>query len=106
MINFEKVKADERYEDFTYLDEPVAFGEFFKNEDFDRVQVHDVSTITTNDGKEFYCGFCGVFSWKSGILESLDGDCYSSSVKIYGYDKFIDEEDGKCVDILTGNDWL
>lgn len=95
----EYVKNNVRYCTFTFLDEPVWFDEYFKDTDFDRVQIHDMTKIKPDRDEIF--GFVGSFEFKDNIIESLDGDSYTSHMQIYGYEKFFDEEDGDAIDILV-----
>lgn len=90
---------EDRYKNFKELDPPVPFDEYFKNRNYELVQVHMVDPET-----KFVIGFIGQFSWQNNKLTPLDGDCYNSGMKVLKYDYFIHE--GRiCLDILVGDDW-
>ena len=93
----EQCKAMKRYCTFTYLNKPVWFDEFFKNKNYSRVQLHDMTPIG-NTGE--IVGFCGVAKWENNILSPLDGDCYTPRMRVYGYEEFT-LNDEKCLDILV-----
>jgi len=96
----EKIRNIDRYCSFTVLDTPQVFRSFFAGKDFDVVQLHSLYPV--DDG---IVGFCGVCSWESGKLKSLDGDSYSEEMTVYGYREWSDEEASKGLDILVGTDW-
>lgn len=98
------LKSTERYVDFEIVDEPEKFNKFFTNENFDIVQVHDVTPIKIDDKLEV-CGFAGQFSWIDGVLKSLDGDCYNEETLVLGYHRFETEDGEKCIDIMVNGDW-
>lgn len=95
----EVIKGNELYEDFTIVDDPIPFKEMYAGRDISRVELYSTQVFTV-DGKDHIMGFCGVFEWKDGEVHPLDGDSYSDSVLVLGYDE---DEDGLC--ILVGNDW-
>ena len=98
-MDIEKIKANPRYSDFTYLDAPVMFDEFFKDKDYDVVQIQDINPIS-----EIYpdpIGFAGQFEWKSNEITSLDGDSYTKDMPVHGYKEYTSNDGEKCVDILT-----
>ena len=97
------LSGNKRYSHFIFLDNPVPFNVLCKNENYDLVQVH---YITTNKEKTDYdlVGFCGKFSWKNNQLEALDYDSYNEEMKILGYEKRFKDGD-VWLDILVGDDW-
>lgn len=106
----EIILNDGRYKDFTILDNPVPFNEFAKDQDIQLVQTHSTQIVQVGNEppyKKFIIGFCGQFGWKDNKLNSLDGDSYSDSMMVLGYEWFTNEEKGitKGLDILTGEDW-
>ena len=100
----EIVHTSDRYHGFTIVEEPQPFYEMFAGIDIPHVQLHSV-TIHGGEGFEDIVGFCGVFEWKYDAVTSLDGDSYSSDMKVLGYEWFENEDHQKCLDILIGNDW-
>ena len=111
----EVIKNDNRYKNFTILDEPIPFNKFAKDEDYGVVQVHltQVMGVGTTDKNGFHfggyeiVGFAGAFEWKNNTLKSLDGDIYNEEMNVLGYKKFSLEhiEGMKGLDILVGDDW-
>lgn len=106
----EIILNDERYKDFTILDEPIPFNEFAKDQDIQIVQTHSTQTVCVGKEepyKKFIIGFWGQFEWKDGKVNPLDGDYYNDSMMVLGYEWFTNEEEGitKGLDILTGEDW-
>ena len=95
------IKVDKRYDDFTYLDHPVLFRDLFKNKAYDIVQIHDMSPISGSILS--IVGFCGQFKWNNNVIESLDGDSYTSLMPVWGYHEFIHEEN-VCLDVLV-SEW-
>lgn len=91
------VRVNERYKGFTLLDAPASFKDLQIGNDIKVVQLHSIEPCGVGE----IAGFCGVFSWKNNVLESLDGDCYSEETLVYGYNWFEDEEGCKCLDILV-----
>lgn len=90
---------EDRYKNFKELDPPVPFDEYFKNRNYELVQVHMIDPET-----KFVIGFVGQFSWQNNKLTPLDGDYYNSDMKVLKYDYFVYE--GKiCLDVLVGDDW-
>ena len=91
----------ERYGNFTLLDEPVPFDEFAKDKNIDCVQPH---TIISFKDKTFIT-WAGSFGWKNNELNSLDGDYYNKSMKVFGYEWFENEEMNiECgLDIIVDN---
>lgn len=100
MENLDYIKSKERYEDFTFFDEPVMFNEFFKDSDYDVVQIHDINKLHIKGHEDEIVGFAGSFKWKDNTLFSLDGDSYTEKMKVYGYELF-DYEGEKGLDILV-----
>ena len=92
--------TDDRYKNFTYLDEPEEFCELFKDQNYDVVQVHDMTPIT---GLGSIVGFAGQFKWQDNKLTPLDGDSYTSHMTVSGYNKF-NSNGSKCLDVLS-EDW-
>lgn len=94
-----RIKKNPRYSRFMYFDEPVIFNVYFKDRDYDLVQIHDINPI----GKEYPdpIGFVGQFEWKSNTLTPLDGDSYTAQMPIYGFEEFTSDDGLKCIDILT-----
>ena len=67
----EIILNDERYKDFTILDNPVPFNEFAKDQDIQLVQLHSTQIIQVGDKspyKKFIIGFWGQFEWKNNNL--------------------------------------
>lgn len=93
-----KVLSDTRYKDFTYFDESQEFCELFKNQNYDIVQVHDMTPVGNN-----IVGFAGQFKWQDNKIVSLDGDSYTKHMSVLGYKEF-DNAGLKCLDILS-DDW-
>ena len=91
---------DDRYKNFIYLDEPEEFCELFENQDYDVVQIHDMTPIT---GLGQIIGFAGQFEWQDNEITPLDGDSYTKHMTVIGYKEF--ESDGqKCLDVIS-DDW-
>ena len=96
-----RVKHNPRYSNFTYLDNPLTFNEFFKDKDYDVVQIHDIRSIS-----EFIpdpIGFVGKFKWKSNTITSLDEDSYTDKMPIWGFEEYTNKDGMKCIDVLTDN---
>lgn len=93
----EIIKKLPRYQNFTIVDNPMSFDEMFKDTTIDVVQVHSVEVIA-----DTIVGFCGVFKWDQNTLTPLDGDNYSETTNVLGYNWF-DHDGGKCLDILVGD---
>ncbi len=87
-------KRIKRYKDFTEA-HGVVFSRLFENDDFDVVQVHDMTPC----GKDII-GFAGCFKWKDNTIVSLDGDIYSEDMNVIAYKKG-SFEGKKCLDILV-----
>lgn len=106
----EILKKDERYKDFTVLDKPVVFKEYFAGQDIDVVQLRAICTFDheSNNSNNTEVVFSGAFSWKDSVVKSLDGDSYSSDMKVYGYEYWANEEENidKGLDILVESDWM
>ena len=100
MENLDYVKSNERYEDFIFLDKPIIFNEFFRDKDYDVVQIHDINRLNIKGHENEIIGFAGAFKWKNNNLIALDGDSYDSNVKVYGYD-ILDDNSEKVLDILV-----
>lgn len=100
------LQNDDRYENFTILEQPVKFNEFFKNKNLDCVQIHS-SQIYQHENKNYIVGFCGAFSWINNILQPLDGDSYNVEMTIYGYEYFTNHEENvhSGVEVLVADDW-
>ena len=96
----EIIKNDDRYEDFTIVDNPTKFKDMFSDLTIECVQLH-----LTQVWGESIVGFCGAFKWKDNKIIPLDGDSYSADVLVLGYDWFTDDDGMLCLDILVGNDW-
>lgn len=69
--------------DGVILDHPVSFRNLFRDQNFDRVEIHCFAL-----GDAF---FCGAFKWDSNRIISLDGDCYSDDMLVFGYNEFVNE---------------
>jgi len=93
--------SNDRYKDFVYLDKPQEFCELFKNQNFDLVQVHDITSVGDD-----IVGFAGQFKWQNNELIPLDHDSYTSHMSVWGYEKFVLDNDNelKGLDILS-DDW-
>ena len=87
---------EDRYESFTVLDPPVAFNEYFRDQNYARVQVYMVNPET-----KIVVGFVGVFKWIDNKLTPLDGYYYNSDMKVIKYSV----TDYDMLDILVGDDW-
>ena len=98
-MDINRIKNNPRYSDFTYFDEPNMFDEYFKDKDYDVVQIHDINPIS--DKYPDPIGFVGKFEWKSNNITPLDGDSYTSDMLIYGYQEFTSVGNKKGIDILT-----
>ena len=97
------VKANDRYSSFIILKEPVSFLKLFQGKDIPCVQLHSIEMCSFDDTAGIV-GFCGSFSWINDRIKSLDGDSYTTSMNVYGYEWF-DHDGEKCLDILVGEDW-
>ena len=97
------LKESGRYKDFTLLEKPEPFNKFFTDKNYPIVQVHSTQIFETS-GKKDIVGFYGQFEWKDNKITSLDGDSYSETMLVFGYEEFDCEEDIG-IDILVGNDW-
>lgn len=98
------LKTSDRYKNFIFLDKPVCFKDMFKDKNFDTVQLHSTQIIDVGDGMKDIVGFCGVFKWYNNKITSLDGDNYSDSFNVLGFEEFHYEENGmqlKGIDILN-----
>ena len=93
--------SDERYSDFTLLDDPVRFDQFFADQHIQLVQVHSTQIVH----EKYIVGFCGQFAWKDNVLISIDGDTYNPGMTVLGYDWFEDGHLGKCLEVLVGDNW-
>lgn len=93
--------ADDRYSDFTLLENAEPFNTLFADQHIALVQVHSTQIIDDN----YIVGFCGQFAWKDNILTPLDGDTYNPKMDVWGYDWFDDGHLGKCLEVLAGNNW-
>lgn len=98
-MDIKRVKKDPRYRGFYYFKEPTIFSEYFKDYDYDIVQVHDINPITEKIPDPV--GFVGVFEWKSNTITPLDGDSYTSQMPIWGWHEFTSKDGLRCIDILT-----
>ena len=83
----EIIKENDRYKNFTILDEPIEFKDLFKDEDIKTVQLHSIETYTVAD-VTVIGGFCGSFKWKNNSIESIDNDSYTARMLVYGYERF------------------
>lgn len=99
MTDIDKVKNIQRYQDFTYFEEPVMFDDYFKGKDYDVVQVHDINPISETYKDPI--GFAGSFEWKSNTIKPLDYDSYTPKMPIWGFNEFKNKDGLECVDILT-----
>ena len=77
------------------------FSEFFKDRDYDMVQIHDIRPISESIPDPI--GFVGKFKWKSNTITSLDGDSYTDKMPIWGFEEYTSKDGMKCIDILTDN---
>ena len=84
------LSKSDRYSEFIILDEEKPFNEFFKDKDFDYVQLHSSQIFD----EHHIFGFAGVFNWKNNNLKSLDGDYYSDDMSLIGYNYFDNPEEG------------
>ena len=98
-MDINRIKNNPRYSDFTYFDEPVMFDEYFKDKNYDVVQVYDISPISDKYPEPI--GFAGKFEWKANTITPLDGDSYTSQMPIYGFEEFTSDKGLIGVDILT-----
>lgn len=103
----EIIKNSERYENFTLLDKPVAFRDLFPGEDFDCVQLHSTQVFDLPNGGKDIIGFAGAFKYIGGTVSSLDGDSYSDTFQVLGYERFDNEEYGvkNGIEVLAGKGW-
>ena len=101
----EMLEKTDRYSGFMLLDEPTPFNIMFKDKDVDLVQLHSTQTITLPSGNKDIVGFCGVCSWKDNVLTPRDGDSYSKTMTVYGYEWFESDDGTQGLDILVGEDW-
>ena len=97
MIDY--LKTIDRYKNFTFLEDPVPFNEFFQGENYSLVQLHDIHNCGSVDQPEIV-GFAGAFQWVGDILTPLDGDTYYDDMLITGYNKF-DYKGDTGLDILV-----
>ena len=97
------LKDSERYNTFILFQKPEKFCEYFKNKDYYVVQTHSTEVFKIS-GKKDIVGFCGQFGWKNNMITPLDGDSYSKTMSVYGYEEF-DCDEGKGLDILVGDEW-
>ena len=87
------LRTDSRFSDFKLLDTPEQFGEKFKDENFDRVQVY-------LDAFPRGIIFCGVLKWQDNKIISTDGDSYNPEMFVYAYHSYtVDDETG--LDIIV-----
>ncbi len=72
------------YEMFTFFEYPeiVSFNDFFRNKDFQFVQVYNFSKATKSGMTMVYRG---VFSWKNNEIISLDGNSYDKKMNLCGF---------------------
>lgn len=101
------LKRTDRYKNMIILDTPVVFKEYFKDKNYDLVQLFDTTPIE-NAGKVIdIVGFCGVCSWLYSKLRPLDQDIYNHKMTVYGYKEWSNEDKGirQAIDILVGDDW-
>lgn len=94
-MSIENIKNHPRYKRFTFFEVPVAFNEYFKDKDYNLVQVHDISDCTDP------VGYVGDFEWKSNVLKPLDGDTYNEDMTIWGFNVFINKDIQECLDVLS-----
>lgn len=92
----EILDRNERYKNFTYLEEPIPFNVLFKRKRIKEVQVHS-STIYHDS----IVGFCGRFKLKDGKIVPLDFDSYNDDMRVIGYEW----TDKGMLDILVEGDW-
>lgn len=98
----DNMKMDERYKNFTFLEDPVPFDKLFDGKDYNLVQLHDVSNYGSED-EPVVVGFVGAFKWIAGIISPLDGDTYFKDMEVLGYHEFNCEGE-IALDILV-EDW-
>ena len=101
MFELKKIKENDRYKNFTFLESPVPFNKLFAGKDYDVVQLHDMTPVSDDD----IVGFCGQCEWKDDNLTPLDHDSYTKKMDVFGYEEFpVVDENGnvlKGVDILV-----
>ena len=97
------LKESERYKGFTLLEKPEPFNKHFAGKSYPIVQVHSTEIFEVSSGKKDIVGFYGQFEWKNNKITPLDGDSYSETMLVLGYEEF-DCDEGKGIDILVGND--
>ena len=90
-----ELKEKEGYRAFIFFDAPQDFCKYFRDKEYELVQIYDMTPIRGGD----IIGFTGAFKWKDNTITPLDGDSYSKPV-IWGYKEF-GEKDRKCLDILA-----
>ena len=100
MIDLNIIRKQDRYKGFIYFKKPVKFDEYFKNQTFDLVQLHDIDIAPCGS----FIGFCGSFSWQNNTIKPLDGDSYTPNMNIFGFREFAyddHDEEMSGLDILT-----
>lgn len=104
LIDF--AKSSGRYDDFTFLDEPLPFKLCFKDKNFDKVQLHFITDISSPSSARAV-GCCGYFSWKDNTLTPLDDDTYNENVYVFGYKRWNRAKDNVeyDLDIIVEDDW-
>ena len=72
------------YEMFTFFEYPeiVSFNDFFRDKDFQFVQVYNFSKATKSGMTMMYRG---VFSWKNNEIIPLDGNSYDKEMNLCGF---------------------
>lgn len=103
----EIVEKSDRYDDFTLLDELIAFKDLLPDEDFDYVQLHSTQVFTLPDGKQDIVGLSEILKREKGIISSLDGDSYCDTFPVLGYEKFTNWTCGVTngIEVLVGKSW-
>ena len=74
------------YNMFTFFEqqEAVLFDEYFKDKNFQFVQVYNFSKVTKSGMTIMYRG---TFSWKNNEIVSLDGNPYNKKMNLCGFCK-------------------
>ena len=94
-----KLKESDRYKNFVFFSERMWFDEYFKDKEYDVVQIHDMWVVPNEEGN--ISGFSGKFSWDGNDVTPLDGDSYRKHMPIRGFEEFKDIENTNCLDILV-----
>lgn len=100
------IRKNNRYKNFTLLENPVKFCDMQAGNNIDMVQIHSTQTFG-NPADLHIVGFAGQFSWKDNTIIPLDGDSYNPEMTVYGYEWFENKEKGinRGLDILVDSDW-